>query len=154
LQASTPTVTFSGLPSTYRDLILICNAGTTAAAFANGEMRFNGDTATNYSRVQAIGTNVNTAVSFAAGSENAIKSILFSDDSVLGTNVFQIMDYSATDKHKTALLRSSIMPSGEDRVMMSAGRWANNEAITSVTLFPSGASFSIGSTFSLYGRIA
>lgn len=151
LGATEADIVFSSIPATYRDLILVGNVGTTAAAFANGELQFNADTGTNYSRVQAIGTNVNTAVSFAAGSENAIKAILFSDDLVRGTNIFQIMDYSATDKHKTVLLRSSIMPSGEDRVMMSAGRYASNTAISSLRVFPSGASFSIGSTWSLYG---
>ena len=154
LQQASSEVVFSGIPATYRDLILVGNVGTTATAFANGELQFNGDTGGNYSRVQAIGTNVNTAVSFGTSGETAIKAIIFSDDLVKGTNIFQIMDYSATDKHKTVLLRSSIMPSGEDRVMMSAGRWASTAAITSLKVFPSGASFSIGSTFSLYGRIA
>jgi hypothetical protein len=62
------------------------------------------------------------------------------------------MDYSATDKHKTVLARHN---NSAGEVSMSAGRWASNTAINSISLkvLPSG-SFNSGATFSLYGVIA
>jgi hypothetical protein len=65
-------------------------------------------------------------------------------------NVTQIMDYSATDKHKTVLDRWN-RPSAF--VFATAGRWADNTAVNTVRLVPTGT-FSVGSTFSLYGVIA
>jgi hypothetical protein len=62
--------------------------------------------------------------------------------------IIQIMDYSATDKHTTVLVRNGTASRG---VEMVTGRYASTSAITTVLLFPSTGSFDIGSTFSLYG---
>ena len=62
------------------------------------------------------------------------------------------MDYSATDKHKTVITRAS---SAGYYIGMSAGRWANTNAITSVSaVMESGRTWSIGSTFALYGIVS
>ena len=155
LQSASSIVTFSGIPNTYRDLTLVITATTTATAFSNGELRFNADTGNNYSRVQVIGAPPSPGTfNFAGGGENALKSILFGDDLVKSINSFKIMDYSATDKHKTVLMRSSMIAAGEDRVMMAAGRWASTSVVNSITVFPTGASFTAGTSVYLYGVIA
>ena len=64
-----------------------------------------------------------------------------------GNAVLQIMDYSATDKHKTALARNNVAGIG---VEASATRWANTAAITSVQVYVDTGSFAIGTTLSLY----
>ena len=62
-----------------------------------------------------------------------------------------IMDYSATDKHKTVLSRSGQANSAVDAW---AGRWANTTGITSFGMAPATGNFQAGSVFSLYGVIA
>jgi hypothetical protein len=66
--------------------------------------------------------------------------------------IAHIMDYSATDKHKTVLARSN------DASMVtyaSASRWASTNAITSILIDPdSTTQIAVGSTLSLYGIIS
>lgn len=146
LQATAPSVTFSGIPNIYRDLILVVN-GTTAGDFV-ARMTFNSDTNTsNYLFVSMFGFSGGTASGAAA--ETFIGNY---STGLRGTNIVQIIDYSATDKHKTYLTRSS---NSADIIRAWCSRWANTTPINSLTFSVDGANtFAIGSTFSLYGRIA
>jgi hypothetical protein len=149
LGSSATSVTFSSIPTTVngvalRDLIFVFNGTFTATA--NSFWQANGDTAANYSYVQMWGTgsgggNTNSDAAATGGLAGA-------NYTGRGVNIVQFMDYSATDKHKTALTRNN---DGSDVVGAVASRWANTSAITSVRIFLSGASFTSGSTFSLYG---
>jgi hypothetical protein len=67
------------------------------------------------------------------------------------TLIFNVIDYSATDKHKVTLSRFN---QHDQSVNMIAGRWANTAAINTVTIDQLVTSFASGSTFSLYGVIA
>jgi hypothetical protein len=62
--------------------------------------------------------------------------------------VTQFFDYSATDKHKSALIRFG---SGATLVGAYATRWADNSAVTSIELIGNTGNFLAGSTLSLYG---
>ena len=144
LGSTTLSVTFSSIPATYRDLILITNGKATAGD--DYFILFNGDTAgSNYSKVLMVG-NGSSAASFASISSNA--AAIYETD---GVWIHQIMDYSATDKHKTCLVRSN---TAGTNVIAGTTRWANTAAITSVIVKPGSANLVSGSTFSLYGVIA
>ena len=82
--------------------------------------------------------NLELASSFGAGSSSSGRFILTA----------QLMDYSATDKHKTVLTRSG---TNLDGVEALAGRWANTAAVTSWVILTSSAAFASGTTFALYG---
>jgi hypothetical protein len=137
-------ILFSNIPSTYRDLILVVQQFV-----SSGEtlVYFNGDTGSNYS-----------TVTMRAGAENTTFSATFTapgirpQNSVGGANDYfqlQIMDYSATDKQKTTLLRSG---NGSTAYTQShAVRWSNTAAITSIRC---DGNYTAGSMFSLYGVIA
>jgi hypothetical protein len=88
-----------------------------------------------------------SAVSFTE--TNPVWGLWISGQQHLG--IFQIMDYSATDKHKTTLGRVN---RSNGIALAGASRWASNTAVSSLVVTLSANSFSIGSTFSLYGRIA
>ena len=60
------------------------------------------------------------------------------------------MDYSATDKHKTTLVRND--QSGVTG--MWAGRWANTAAINRLDIIGANGTFPIGTTLNLYGIVA
>ena len=144
LGSSASSVTFSSIPATYRDLILIVN-GTCSTA--NGILvTHNGDTTNaNYTSVNMAG-NGSTATSGTATNRNMIS--IYTTQS---QGIIQFLDYSATDKHKTALSRSDTS-SAETYAL--ARRWANTAAITSIGLSTSAGTFNSGLTASLYGVIS
>jgi len=145
LGSSAATVTFSNIPATYRDLIFIFQ-GTSTGTVGDIIFRLNGDGGGNYSRVQTnnAGSGSNTGL-------NGFYPLYFGTGG--GNFILNLMDYSATDKHKTALSRGNNPSLGF--VTMMASRWANTAVVTTIALsIDSGASFASGSTFNLYAVIA
>jgi hypothetical protein len=133
-------------------LILLTQIRTTRSATSDGGfVRANSDSGANYTRVGMYGTGSGTG-SFT-GTETGFYLQLTGSTATSGVfdmNILQIMDYSATDKHKTALLRES--ENQVSTVLAEAQRWANTAAITSLTIVPQvGPNFTSGSTFALYG---
>lgn len=144
LGSSASSVTFSSISGSYRDLILIVNAKNTTAD-TTLRITFNGDSATNYGHVLVQG-NGSTASSTSNGT---LAYALVGANNLADSNqTIQILDYSATDKNKTVLGRSSA-PGAV--VNMTANRWASTAAITTIAVVPGGNQFASGSTFALYG---
>ena len=117
-------------------------------------LRFNGDTGSNYNWVFMAGTGSGSPVSSSQSNQNQMDFTPYVGlPGVLGryNNITQIMDYSATDKHKTLLSRTNINNDTYPGASATAGRWASTAAITSILLFPSSGSWLTGSTFALYG---
>ncbi len=146
LGSSASSVTFSNIPATYRDLILVVQ--TTMNFAAGVGVRFNGDTGNNYSSVTMQGNGSVTNSYSWTSQNNGFYGVLYDS---LNNAVIQVMDYSATDKHKTFLARSN---NSANLVRAHATRWANTAAITSMTLMADGASYASGSTFNLFGVVA
>jgi len=147
LDSTAASVTFGSIPATYRDLVLVVDCEATSNLDA--AVRYNGDTGSNYSYVLMRGASSGT-FSGATGSSDRVylnTSALSTDNR--GTYILQVMDYSATDKHKTSLHRTNY----NDTAIVGAfaARWANTNAITSLEVFANTSSFKVGSTFTLYG---
>jgi hypothetical protein len=144
LGTTAATVTFSSIPGTYRDLRLIVSA-TNSSASTNLRIQYNGDTATNYSFVLMNGDG-----SVAASTNNNTVAYSYSGENYVAESmqIIDILDYSATDKRKTALVRNN-RPGGG--VTAAASRWTDISAITSFIIFPGSSTFAAGSTFALYG---
>lgn len=142
-------VVFASIPATYRDLVLV--VGNMTATSANTfYVQLNGDTASNYSWVTAWGPGSGSGGSASLTNNGALVGGYTGVSTSTGqTTIIQLMDYSATNKHKTFLSRHN---NSAGEVSMSAARWASNTAVNQVNLkiLPSG-SFNSGSTFSLYG---
>jgi hypothetical protein len=157
LASSASSVTFSNIPATYRDLILVSVAGCTLTT-ETARLRFNSDSGNNYNWVFMNGVGSGSPVSSAQSNQNNMDfSPYVGISGTLGkwNNILQIQDYSATDKHKTVLTRTNINDDTYPGTTATAGRWASTSAITSINIFPSSsASFITGSTFNLYGVIA
>lgn len=155
LAANSSSATFSSIPQNYRDLIVVISGIANSATLLG--MQVNADTGTNYFNVNMKG--------FGQGvfsSANNLGWNLLHDNDTLSGGFYQCnitwMDYSATDKHKTSLTRSSQgnVQSGGDSVLAFAGRWANTSAITSMRFFfpySGGSTFAAGTSFSLYGIV-
>lgn len=148
LSSSASSVTFSSIPGTYRDLIVV-TTGLSTSTEASLRMRLNSDTGTNYNYIWVIGIT-----SEAVSNASSFASIGIVPDSGgtqgRGSNIIQIMDYSATNKHKTAISRAGY----STEVYMTANRWASTSAITTIELYPSANQFASGSTFYLYGIVS
>jgi hypothetical protein len=146
LGSSASSVTFSSISGSYRDLILVFNGS--ASADENMRFRFNGSTS-GYTAIEAAGSGSVTAKATNPASGAGYVTINYPS---VGTGrtvgVYQFMDYSATDKQKSVLLRNN---SSDWGTAMTSARWANTAAITSIQLYPNAGTFSAGSTFALYG---
>lgn len=143
LSSAASSVTFSSIPASYRDLVLVVQGTLASANTIAAEV--NGDTGSNYPWVRMYGTG-SSAVDQSGTYVRALIGRLSTSQSV---SIAQFMDYSATDKHKTILSRGD---AADDLTVANAVRWANTAAITSILVREDGAgSFQAGSTFSLYG---
>jgi hypothetical protein len=148
--SATSSVTFSSIPGTYRDLVLIfVGSGSTNIA---GRLRFNGDSSANYG-LQRMNGNGSAAVAENLSSQTS--GLVSVTPQATTTSALQmkidIFDYARTDKHKTFLSRAG---NAVNATEASAHRWANTSAITSVQIFANTGNWSIGTTAALYGIVA
>ena len=144
LGSATASVTFSSITGTYTDLVLIINGNSSTLADSN--IRFNSDTASNYSVTRLYG-NGSTASTSRSSNQSEILAGDFNTTSNT-TTIIQINNYSNSTTYKTVLIRSGYAAS---IVFANVGLWRNTAAITSVTMFTSPGNFSTGCTFTLYG---
>jgi hypothetical protein len=142
LASTTSSVTFSNIPATYRDLIFVFNGTVPSGYFFRAQ--FNGDTGSNYFNVEMWGNGSGRGSQTINGDNINLGQLQPTHNMAIAN----IMDYSATDKHKTVLNRGDAIST---IVVANAGRWASTAAITSIRFFPSSGSFTTGSTFNLFG---
>lgn len=144
LGSSAASVTFSSISGSYRDLVLVY-AGSRSSGGVNVVARLNSDTGSNYSAVYMAGNGSSTLT--GAGSSTSFDCGYYPGT---GQANFQmnLMDYSATDKHKTALIRTN---DSTGFVAAYAHRWANTAAVTSILIFPGAGTLDAGTTLALYG---
>ena len=148
LGANASSVTFSSIPATYRDLVLVVNGKTTRSGNENDiRVTFNSDTGSNYS-YRTMGGNGSATFNYGSSS---IASIPVPNAGIAATaiSIIQIMDYSATDKHKTLIAKGD---SAAWFASATAGRWASTSAITSIAVVSSvTGDIASGTVLSLYG---
>ena len=147
LTSTAGSVTFSSIPQTYTDLIIIAQIKGTANTYLN--LRFNGDTGSNYSRTVLSGSG-STVTSERRTNQTAIATDY---NETIQTNLnyittLHIMNYANSTTNKTVLCRPNNAATG---VGATVGLWRNTAAITSVDLVANNNSFDSGSTFTLYG---
>ena len=144
LGGSDAEIIFSGIPAIFKDLVLILDAKNTVDA-QGVRVQFNDDTGNNYSYVVMYGTGSSAA-------SGAVASQGYADFGINRTTTTitkaQILDYAASDKHKTILVRSD---NASELTLAYANRWASTSAITKIRVFASANSFTTGSTLNLYG---
>lgn len=153
LGSTASSVTFSSIPSTYTDLVLISSCAVTVTP-KDLAVQFNSDTGTNYSRTALYGEGT------SAGSVRSTnQSIIYLDyygwiTTALGEqiNITHIMNYANSTTFKSVLARSNNASSGVDAVV---GLWRSTAAINSITILATSSGvFSANSTFTLYGITA
>ena len=147
LGSASASVTFSSIPATYTDLVVVASANS-AAANNFFYLQFNGDTSTNYSYTRLFGDG-STAISdrttnFAAGLVGYVSS------TIKTTSIVQIMNYANTTTFKTFISRASNTTVWAAAIV---GLWRATPAAINEVKFIMGSSDNTlaGSTFTLYG---
>lgn len=151
LGGSDASIVFGSIPATYRDLVLVIGSAKSASGNPAVVARFNSDSGTNYPYVRMTGNGSSAAsASITTDTFLNLAAAFGINTTENATIILQVMDYSATDKHRPVLVRSNLAGAGVEAI---AGRWANAaNAITQIELFnTSSISFATGTTFSLYG---
>ena len=146
LGSANATVTFSSIPATYTDLVLVSNPKMTTSS-TYFITTFNSDTATNYSQTRMSG-NGTTAASARDTSVSGIDMEFQNNDTDTGTSIMQIQNYSNTTTYKTALIRDNFAAYG---VFARVALWRSTAAISTITLTMSSSTFAAGSQFTIYG---
>jgi hypothetical protein len=155
LATASSSVTFSSIPATFRDLICVASI-LGSATDIQGRIRLNSDTGGNYnwSRITGPGGSAPTADSATGATEGRLAIFAQANASNRAQYKFEILDYSATDKHKNIVNRADqAVDSSAAGTELFITRWANTAAVTSVEIRGTG-NFAIGSTLALYGVIA
>jgi hypothetical protein len=150
LGSSAASVTFSNIPATYRDLILVIESKASTSG-VEGQLRFNGDSSNSYSFVRMRGNGSTTASTTGTLTHMPLVDTVKATTTRAPIYIVQIMDYSATDKHKPVLVRSGEADTG---VEAFANRWANTGAINSILVKTNTGSWAAAGRFDLYGVIA
>jgi hypothetical protein len=145
LGTASTTITFSSIPSTYTDLRIVLTGRTNAGAGNVVTIRFNSDTATNYSWTYISG-NGTTASSLRTTSATSISTGLYlTNNANISTGFVDIFSYAGST-NKTVLLQSI----NQVFIRNVVALWRSTSAITDITLTSSNA-MEIGTTATLYG---
>lgn len=140
--SSSSSVTFSSIPQTYTDLILVAN-GTSTSLFTL-QMRFNSDASNNYWTNYFNGTGS----AAASGRQGAMNTILLGEFyPTNNTNIVQISNYTNSTNYKMV----SAQANNSGYVQSLTGLWLATSNITRIDLTSGGPEFVSGSTFTLYG---
>lgn len=158
ITSDTASVTFSSIPQTYKHLQLRMFAKTDRTDTDDVTlMRFNGDTAANYSWHWLRGNGTAPAGSQGGASQSYIYlnyacSGNASASNVFGACVLDILDYSNTNKFKTTRSLHGFDLNGQGWIYLASGNWRSTSAITSIVLDQQyGTNWKQYSHFALYG---
>ena len=147
LGSAAASVTFSSISGAYTDLVLSC--AITAGNTGDGYLRFNSDTATNYSDTVLRGNGSAASSvrdSSAAGIDIGPTSLITGTE--VGPVKIQIQNYSNSTTYKTCLIR---FDEATNSVSAIVGLWRNTNAITAIDIVSRSGTWGVGSTFTLYG---
>lgn len=146
--------TFSSIPATYTDLVLIyaIKGATGGVTDYNIRAQVNSDTATNYSYTLLTGSG--TTAGSARGS--TVNNILLQGSGYLSTTIISngtinFNNYSNTTTYKTILSKNN---QSNAAVNATVGLWRNTGAINAIKIYLDAGNFGKESTFTLYGIAA
>jgi hypothetical protein len=148
LSSNAGSITFSSIPGTYTDLILVSNI--IGNATQENYFRLNSDTGSNYSSTLLAG-NGTSATSVRFSNQDVAYISRLATSVVTNPNynsILSFMDYANTTTYKTAIARANNAGAATEAVV---SLWRSTSAVNSITILPSTSSYASGSTFKLYG---
>lgn len=148
LTSTSNTVTFSSIPGTYTDLVMLTNLKASAGSIDIIYAQYNSDSGSNYSSTRLVGsaTTVNTDRQTNASTGWVVG---LSSPDEFNAGVYQFANYANTTTYKSAISRDNLV-ANQTRIV--AGLWRSTSAITSISIINGNANtFVVGSVFTLYG---
>jgi hypothetical protein len=145
-------IEFTSIPQNYTHLQI--RGISKHVTEGNDYMQFNSDTGSNYSWHELWGDGA-TAFSSPGSTQSFMKvNYGFTDTSVFGEAVIDILDYKNTNKFKTIRTLTGATNNSSAYVLLRSGNWRSTNAITSIKIYPASGNFSQYSSYSLYGVTA
>lgn len=154
------TITFSSIPSTYTHLqirIMARNTNnSTTQEFGNIDIRFNNDSAANYSDHTFVGNgaSVSTYANFTNRTVIGVTTNPCADltANCFGVAVINILDYANTNKFKTTKALSGGDFNGAGSTQLQSGNWRSTSAINRIDLISyGGTTYNSNTRIALYG---
>tara|TARA_R110000822_G_C14906464_1_gene449642 strand:+ start:29 stop:520 length:492 start_codon:yes stop_codon:yes gene_type:complete len=147
LGSAASSITFSSIAASWTDLRLVFVKPVGGSSLL---LRFNSDTATNYSWTYLVGDGASVSSSYSTSDTSITVGgyvLNLASGSVLGE--IDIFSYAGST-YKTTLSALSHDMNGTGQVARTVGLWRSTSAITSVNI-RSGSNWPVGTTATLYG---
>lgn len=143
-------ITFSSIPNTYTDLVIIGSAQTTVNGTSAIIMKFNSSPTPLWSLTNMQG-NGTSATSGRSSTQDAYfygGNCAASGTSAFSTWQANIFNYANTSIGTTAITRVGI---ASDLTKNVVGYWATTDAVSSILIGSDNGNLNVGSTFTIYG---
>jgi hypothetical protein len=156
LTTATASVTFSAIPATFTDLVVRFSVrGDQATNISDFTLRFNSDSASNYSETRLLGYNGTNVLSDRLSSQTNIQNITVngasSTASTFSNGEIYLPNYTSTANKPISVFDVVENNSAtSNQLLADAVLYRNSTAISSAT-FTANGNFVSGSSFYLYG---
>jgi len=157
LASATSSVSFTGIPNTYKHLQVRAIARSTdASGNVQGDFYVNGDTSgANYAfhHIEASGSGTPGSTGYADANIAYWQRLpgAGSTSNVFGTYIFDFLDYANPNKYKTFRQIGGFDSNGSGQIFMVSNLWKKTDAITSMTFYSDTGNLAQYSQFALYG---
>jgi hypothetical protein len=146
LSSAIDNVTFSSIPNTYTDLVIVANSKNVTSNANYLGFRYNSDSGSNYGYVYLLGSG--TTVASGVGTTQSFGRYGNGSTANFEVSFLNIFNYANTNVFKTSISQSNAVAS---YAISYTSTWRSTSAITSVQLFTDAGNWAIGSVFTLYG---
>lgn len=152
-------VTFSNIPSTYKDLKIIANTCGVSSGDVPLVIRFNDDSGTNYSQIDVVenppsDTNLSSGRYSNATSIDMTYSYNLPGSPAVASMEVDIFQYAGSKFKSTFAKKGGVDGSAYNENVYTTGLWRSTSAVTSVSLIEVSAGdrwLKTGSVYTLYG---
>jgi hypothetical protein len=154
LGSTTASVTFSSIPGTYTDLLLVWSGASNRSGLTYTDVRgrFNGATSdTNHTGRWLYGNGASTASGTDTYCRFGYATGATATANTFGSNEIYIPNYAGSTNKSYSGTFVHETNATTAYMIAHAGLWSSTSAITSVEIIPDSASFTSGSSFFLYG---
>lgn len=157
LGGSAASIDLTGLPTSYAHLLVaIVGRGDTAASNVNVSLRFNNDSAANYSMQHIQGNTTTPTAAESVGQTSILCGFMAAASATAGhpgSLFISLPGYSGTTFFKQALCQvglSLALTTTNSFVSQRMGVWASTAAINRLTLLPVSGNFIAGTRMTVY----
>ncbi len=155
LSSTAASVTFSSIPQTYTDLLLVTSLATSRLGLVYNDVRirFNGATSdTNHSSRYLFGNGSTVASGSEPLARGPYATGANATANTFASSELYIPNYASTTTNKSSSIFTAVETNASSAPMLvAANLWASTSAITSFEIIPDFVSFLSGSSFFLYG---